>query len=1018
MSCIPARGLAALALLFPALASAQFVSITSAGAGEDFNTLASSGTTGNTLPDGWYIAEANQNADGAYRIGDGSSNTGDTWSYGTTGSTERALGLLQSGNLIPTVGAQLRNDTGGILTELPISYIGEQWRLGNTARADGLTFEYSTNATSLTTGTWTAVAALGFTAPVQAGTVGALNGNLPANSTLVEGAIGGLSLAPGASLWIRWTDINASGADDGLAIDDVVFGTAEDVAPTLAASVPANGATNFPADGALSLSFSEAVTVSGNWFSISCPTSGNRSVADTVVGGGPTAYSINPNVDFAIGETCTLNLVPANIVDNDGTPDAYTGPTAITFTTVAPPPNTPPSVTGTVPSQGAQNFPPAGDLGATFSEPVTLSAGAFALSCATSGNITLVHATSGSAFSIDTGTSLVAGEACTFTIDADGVSDAQGAHPTADTVINFLVSDSSTSTYYAQVNTSTPAQLRCSLHETIDNHTAFPYTSSSTDTWDILNLADEDPVNTGAILDIYRNETMTKITGGQGAYNREHTWPNSLGFPGGQPGAYTDTHMLYASHTGYNSTRGNKRYDNCPGCSTNETLLNHGVGGPGHPNRYNNSVYEVWSGRKGDAARAMFYMAIRYEGDNGEPQLELTNNASLIQGMTSTGPGNPAYMGILSTLIAWHQADPPDARELERNEIVFSFQGNRNPFIDHPEWASEALFTSTRPTTCELGGGTNLPPVANDDTYNATEDTALVVNAPGVLGNDSDPEGATLTAVLVGNVSHGSLVLAASGAFTYTPATDYCGSDAFTYRANDGTQNSAVANVAINIACVNDAPVVTPATFSLPENSAVGTVVGTVAATDVESNTLTFAITSGNTGGAFAINAASGQITVANAAALDFETTPQFSVVVTVTDNGLPPMSGAATITINLTDVNENPENQPPVAVGSIADIDAVEGEAIAVVDVSTAFEDADGDTLTYMATNLPTGLSLDPATGLLSGTPAAGTAADSPYTVNVYAFDGEASASQTFELRVTEAGTPPLAIFADGFED
>lgn len=1018
MTSFPARGLAALALLFPAYASAQFVSITSAGAAEDFNTLESSAATGTALPNGWYIAEANQNADGAYRVGDGSSNTGDTWSYGTTGSNERALGLLQSGNLIPSVGAQLRNDTGGTLTELPISYVGEQWRLGVTNREDRLVFQYSTDATSLTTGTWTTVEALAFVAPVQTGTVGALNGNAAANSMLVEGVIGGLSVAPAGTLWIRWTDLNASGADDGLAIDDVVFGTAEDVPPTLAASVPANGATNFPADAALSLSFSEAVSVSGNWFSIACPTSGNRTVANTVVSGGPATYSIDPNTDFATGETCTLNLVPANIVDIDGTPDAYTGPTAITFTTVAPPPNTPPSVTATVPTQGATNFPAAGDLGVTFSEPVTLTAGAFALSCATSGNPVLVHATSGVAFSIDTGTALVAGEACTFTIDADAVSDAQGAHPAADTVINFLVSDSSTSAYYAQVNTSSPAQLRCSLHETIDNHTAFPYTASTTDTWDILNLADEDPVNTGAILDIYRNATYTKITGGQGAYNREHTWPNSLGFPGGAPGAYTDTHMLYASDTTYNSTRGNKRYDNCPGCSTNETLLNHGVGGPGHPNRYNGSVYEVWSGRKGDAARAMFYMAIRYEGDNGEPQLELTNNPSLIQGMTSTGPNNPAYMGILSTLIAWHQADPPDARELERNEIVFSFQGNRNPFIDHPEWASEALFTSTRPTTCELGGGTNLPPAANDDSYNATEDTALVVNAPGVLGNDSDPEGATLTAALVGNVSHGSLVLAASGAFTYTPATNYCGPDAFTYRANDGTQNSAVANVNITVACVNDAPVVTPATFSLPENSANGTVVGTVAATDVESNTLTFSITSGNTGGAFAINSVTGQIVVLNSVALDFETTPQFGLVVTVTDNGVPVMSGSATITINLTDVNENPQNQAPVAVGTIADIDAIEDEAIAVVDLSTAFDDADGDALVYTATGLPAGITLDPGTGLLSGTPALGTAANSPYAVVVTAFDGEASATQSFELRVAEVGSLPVAIFADGFED
>src|SRR3546814_17077055 len=59
-------------------------------------------------------------------------------------------------------------------------------------------------------------------------------------------------------------------------------------------------------------------------------------------------------------------------------------------------------------------------------------------------------------------------------------------------------------------------------------------------------------------------------------------------------------------------------------------------------------------------------------------------------------------MGLLSTRLAWHQADPPDDAERGRNEVVYSFQGNRNPFIDHPEWATQALFESTHPATCKL----------------------------------------------------------------------------------------------------------------------------------------------------------------------------------------------------------------------------------------------------------------------------------------------------------------------------
>ena len=113
---------------------------------------------------------------------------------------------------------------------------------------------------------------------------------------------------------------------------------------------------------------------------------------------------------------------------------------------------------------------------------------------------------------------------------------------------------------------------------------------------------------------------------------------------------------------------------------------------------------------KGNMARAVFYLAIRYEGDahaNGtaEPDLELTDNRAW---MTSSGNGGKFYMGVLSTLLQWHALDPVDARELERNEVVFGIQGNRNPFVDHPEWATAELFNSTQPNSCELNN--NNPP--------------------------------------------------------------------------------------------------------------------------------------------------------------------------------------------------------------------------------------------------------------------------------------------------------------------
>ncbi len=108
----------------------------------------------------------------------------------------------------------------------------------------------------------------------------------------------------------------------------------------------------------------------------------------------------------------------------------------------------------------------------------------------------------------------------------------------------------------------------------------------------------------------------------------------------------------------------------------------------------------------------------------------------------------------------------------------------------------------------------NDPPVADDDTYPATEDTRLDVPAPGVLANDADPDSPiTLTAELVTAPAHGTLALATDGSFAYTPAADYFGTDSFTYRAVSGAVTTNVATVTITVAAVNDAP----ATFDIPD---------------------------------------------------------------------------------------------------------------------------------------------------------------------------------------------------------
>jgi PEP-CTERM motif len=187
---------------------------------QNFDTLANTGTS-SVLPGGFEFVEQLTNANTTYAAGTGSSNAGNTYSFGAAGSTERALGGLRSANLNPIFGIQLTNGLGRVINAFTISYVGELYRLGTSGgRTDRLLFEYSTNATSLTTGTWTPVSALNFTTPNTTGTVGLRDGNLPANQTAITAQIAGLELLRGRNIYLRFLDFDAIDADDGLAIDN------------------------------------------------------------------------------------------------------------------------------------------------------------------------------------------------------------------------------------------------------------------------------------------------------------------------------------------------------------------------------------------------------------------------------------------------------------------------------------------------------------------------------------------------------------------------------------------------------------------------------------------------------------------------------------------------------------------------------------------------------------------------------------------------------------------------------
>lgn len=192
------------------------------------------------------------------------------------------------------------------------------WRAGVTNRgaADRLDFQLSTNATSLTTGTWVDYDSLDFNSPNLNATAGPLSGNSAGNQTSITFSITGLNIPIGSSFWIRWKEFDISpGADDGLAVDDFsITPRVFDAAPEIASTYPVNGATDFPVNANLSVTFSEPVNVTSSWFTLVCSTSGTVA---TTYSGGPTTFILDPGITLTNGENCTLTVLANQVSDQD-----------------------------------------------------------------------------------------------------------------------------------------------------------------------------------------------------------------------------------------------------------------------------------------------------------------------------------------------------------------------------------------------------------------------------------------------------------------------------------------------------------------------------------------------------------------------------------------------------------------------------------------------------------------------------------------------------------------------------
>jgi len=231
--------------------------------------------------------------------------------------------------------------------------------------------------------------------------------------------------------------------------------------------------------------------------------------------------------------------------------------------------------------------------------------------------------------------------------------------------------------YYDQADGKEANELLDALHTIIKNPNTVSY--GSVDEKFVQLGTDEDPNNASNIILFYTRDSRpsSSFTGNgdgnenTGGWNKEHVWPRSRGV-GDSGDDQQDMHMLRPTDVDVNSRRGNKDFGEVSGNNTS-----------------NSSYFEPHDDVKGDVARILFYMVTCYQG-----------SLELVESVTNSS----SQLANLSLMLQWHEDDPVDSYEKNRNDLVYSQQGNRNPFIDHPEWV-DCIWGSGNCSDDSGGGG-------------------------------------------------------------------------------------------------------------------------------------------------------------------------------------------------------------------------------------------------------------------------------------------------------------------------
>ncbi|MGD9873691.1 MAG: endonuclease [Kiritimatiellia bacterium] len=223
--------------------------------------------------------------------------------------------------------------------------------------------------------------------------------------------------------------------------------------------------------------------------------------------------------------------------------------------------------------------------------------------------------------------------------------------------------------YYHYAEGLTGTNLKVKLHEIISTGAVM---LNDTQENEAMKDIHTDPANTNNILLLYNPTSSIPKASYNTIWNKEHCWPESRGL-GNEGPDQVDIHNLYAEDKVVNALRGNLYFDDSDSAATN-------VPGAYPGTTMDGNSFEPPAASKGNVARAVFYMATRYDGNESDTSALYFHD----------NPTNINAMGILNTLLLWHAMDPPDDWERARNEMIYqNYQHNRNPFVDRPEWVEE-----------------------------------------------------------------------------------------------------------------------------------------------------------------------------------------------------------------------------------------------------------------------------------------------------------------------------------------